>query len=29
VTEDLRARIQAIEEEVARDNQAIWDEMKK
>jgi len=29
VTEDLRTRIQAIEEEVARDNQAIWDEMKK
>lgn len=29
VTEDLRARIQAIEDEVARDNQAIWNEMKK
>ncbi len=29
VTEDLRARIQAIENEVARDNQAIWHEMKK
>jgi len=29
VTEELRARVQAIEDEVTRDNQAIWDSMKK
>jgi type II secretory pathway component GspD/PulD (secretin) len=29
VTEELRAHVQAIEDEITRDNQAIWDNMKK
>jgi hypothetical protein len=29
VTEELRTRVQVIEDEITRENQAIWDSMKK